>query len=337
MNTATGRSDTALPLVSILVPCYNSEAWVAECIESALRQSYPNKEVIVVDDGSTDASAEVIRRFGDRITFRIVANAGANAARNYLTSLARGEWLQYLDADDYLLPGKIASQIDLLGTQARGADVIYSPVIMHDTSRPGGNYTIRIEADDETLNFIRWSSFSTHSTLFRRQAVLAVGGWKEDQPCCQEHELILRLLLAGSRFILSPEPGAVYRKHGPNTITTRDPMRVVRIRMSLTNRFEQHLRSAGMLNAKHRAALFVARMEAARSAFYMGHRETAEEYSSKALENGQYWSEYSNALPWYYRLAVQLLGFKVTELIALRIRRESLPASSNDRSVHDRH
>ncbi len=84
-------------LISILIPCFKAERWIAQAIESALAQTWPEKEVIVVDDGSTDGSLEVIKSFGDRIRWETGPNRGGNAARNRLLELARGEWLQYLD------------------------------------------------------------------------------------------------------------------------------------------------------------------------------------------------------------------------------------------------
>jgi glycosyltransferase involved in cell wall biosynthesis len=308
------------PLVSILIPCYNAEAWVAECIESALAQTYANMEIIVVDDGSRDGSAEVVRKFGTRVTLHSAPNKGANATRNHLTSLARGEWLQYLDADDYLLPGKVASQIETLRTSSGEIDKVYAPTMIHYDASPERDYTVLVDDEDPILNFIRWSGFSTISGLFRRRAVLAVGGWKEDQPCCQEHELILRLLLAGSRFALCRTPGAVYRKHGPDTISTRDPGRVMRIRMSLTNRLADYLRSTGKLDSRYKAALFVSRMEAARGLFQADPAGACELFA-KAMENGAYWSERSPALPASYRWVAQLIGFKAAETVASRMRR----------------
>src|SRR5262249_50368883 len=106
--------ETSLPLVSILIPCYNAEQWIGNCIRSALEQDYPNKEVIVLDDGSTDGSLKVVESFRNRIAIHPGPHAGANAARNRLTALAGGEWLQYLDADDHLLQGKLASQVRAL-------------------------------------------------------------------------------------------------------------------------------------------------------------------------------------------------------------------------------
>ena len=101
-------------LISILIPCFKAERWIAQAIESALAQTWPEKEVIVVDDGSTDGSLEVIKSFGDRIRWETGPNRGGNAARNRLLELARGEWLQYLDADDYLLSNKVTEQMEFL-------------------------------------------------------------------------------------------------------------------------------------------------------------------------------------------------------------------------------
>src|SRR5688572_3055345 len=101
-------------MVSILIPCHNAARWISQAIESALAQSWGWKEVVAVDDGSTDHSLEIIKSFGDRIRFETGPNRGGNAARNRLLELASGEWLQYLDADDYLLPDKVERQMEFL-------------------------------------------------------------------------------------------------------------------------------------------------------------------------------------------------------------------------------
>ena len=111
-------------LVSIVVPCYNAKRFLAATLESAFTQTYPNTEVIVIDDGSTDGAAELIRSYGDRVRAEFGPNRGASAARNRGTALARGEFIQYLDADDVLTPGAIAHRIAAL--RQSGADVAYS-------------------------------------------------------------------------------------------------------------------------------------------------------------------------------------------------------------------
>lgn len=111
----------ATPLVSILIPCYNAALWLATTLESALAQTWPDTEIIVVDDGSTDGSLVLARRFESR-GVRVVTqvNAGASAARNHALRQARGDFFQFLDADDLLSPGKIAAQIKALALQPAG-------------------------------------------------------------------------------------------------------------------------------------------------------------------------------------------------------------------------
>ena len=100
------------PLVSILICAYNAEEWIAETIESAIAQTWPRKEIIVVDDGSTDRTAEVARRFASRdVSVISTENRGAAAARNHALRLSQGNYIQWLDADDLLAPEKIERQL----------------------------------------------------------------------------------------------------------------------------------------------------------------------------------------------------------------------------------
>jgi len=102
------------PLVSILIPAYNAEALIGETIESALGQTWPNKEIIVVDDGSTDGTLAVARRFASQGVHVVSqSNQGAAAARNHAYALSKGEYIQWLDADDLLAADKISQQMNL--------------------------------------------------------------------------------------------------------------------------------------------------------------------------------------------------------------------------------
>ena len=100
------------PLVSILIPAYNAERWIGETIQSALNQTWPRKEFIVIDDGSTDDTLAIARQY-EKYCIRIIRqdNSGACATRNRLFSLAQGDYIQWLDADDILAPDKIEQQM----------------------------------------------------------------------------------------------------------------------------------------------------------------------------------------------------------------------------------
>ena len=99
------------PLVSILIPAYNAERWIGQTILSALAQTWPRKEIIVIDDGSRDQTLQVARQFASEDVFIVAQeNQGAAAARNKALQLCQGEYIQWLDADDLLSPDKIAKQ-----------------------------------------------------------------------------------------------------------------------------------------------------------------------------------------------------------------------------------
>jgi glycosyltransferase involved in cell wall biosynthesis len=112
------KSKTKEPVVSVIVPVFNAERYVADAINSILRQTSSASEIIVVDDGSTDASAEVVKSFGSAIIYCYQGNRGAAAARNKGIRLAAGAFLAFLDADDLWTPDKLRRQLDLFGARA---------------------------------------------------------------------------------------------------------------------------------------------------------------------------------------------------------------------------
>ena len=104
------------PLVSVIVPTYNRAVLLSEAVNSVLLQTYQNIEIIVIDDGSTDDTTEVMATFGDRVRYTRRPNAGVNAARNLGLKQARGEFIALLDSDDLWAPFKIELQVRLLRT-----------------------------------------------------------------------------------------------------------------------------------------------------------------------------------------------------------------------------
>src|SRR4051794_10911248 len=105
----------AKPLVSILIPAFNAEEWIADTLASAVAQTWPNKEIIVVDDGSKDGTIDVVKRFARQgVTLVTQPNQGAAAARNTAFSASKGEYIQWLDADDLLGANKLSLQVDTL-------------------------------------------------------------------------------------------------------------------------------------------------------------------------------------------------------------------------------
>lgn len=245
--------------VSILIPCYNAERWIGEAIESALAQTHPDTEVIVYDDGSTDNSLDIIRQYGSKIYWDSGPNRGGGSARNWLLENAEKEWIQYLDADDYLEPDKVKSQADAIaaGDVSTQADIVYGPVIFQH--HEDGTIRQHVESvrypDDPWASLITWDLPQTGSPLWRKRALLDVDGWKDDQPVCQEHELYLRLLKAGKAFEYYPSGGAVYRHWSENTVWRADKAKTYRHRLAITRHAEQFLYDHDAMTPVRRDAL----------------------------------------------------------------------------------
>ena len=301
------------PIVSIGIPCFNAARWLREAIESALAQTWPATEVIVVDDGSTDDSAAIARGFGERIRVIETENRGGNHARNCALREARGEWLQFLDADDYLEPAKIAQQFAETDGGAE-ADVIYSPTWIEDLGRETRVASPLDTGADIFGQWLSWQLSQTGGVLWRKSALDGIGGWKEGQPCCQEHELYLRALQAGLRFRFAPTPHAVYRIWSEETVCRRDPRQVIRVRTELMDALRNWMVTRGMWTAAHACIAGQACFEMART---LARHDLAEasRYYRERKNNGLIHLA-GPAAPRSYRLAHHLLGFTGAEKLA---------------------
>jgi glycosyltransferase involved in cell wall biosynthesis len=305
------------PLVTIAIPCFNNASSLARAVESALAQTWPATETIVVDDGSTDGSATVARQFGERVRVLSGEHRGAPHARNLAWREARGEWVQFLDADDFLEPTKIATQMAETGGGA-AADVIYSPVWVESGEPVGRERSVLDPGADLYAQWLAWQLPQTGGGLWRKSALAALGGWKEDQPCCQEHELYLRALMAECRFVFAPTPGAVYRIWSDDTLCRRDPLLVVRERTKLIDRLRAWLESRGEWTPAHQRLAGRVCLELARS--IAGHDlAAAAAYFAERRSRGLIRFE-GPAAPASFRLACALLGFRRSEMLGRLLR-----------------
>lgn len=305
------------PLVSILIPCYNAERWVGEAIESALAQTYAHTEVIVVDDGSTDGSWKVIQSYGNRVRAETGENRGGNPTRNRLLELSKGEWLQYLDADDYLKPTKVADQMADILAQPE-VDVLFGPSIFahHHGDQPPQEsvHPIPLPHDPWVL-LARWYLPQTGSPLWRKAALQEVGGWKPDQPCCQEHELYLRLLQAGKRFRYSEHSGSVYRHWSEATVSKRKIALVHEKRLEIEDRAEAFLKERGQLTPERQAAISQARFEVARSRWQYD-PDGAVNLVRRLHDQDPQFVPSGDAAPGMFRAIYQRLGYRWAERLA---------------------
>jgi len=317
------------PLVSIVIPCYNAERYVGEAIQSALEQSYPNKEVIVIDDGSTDGSLERIRSFGEAIRWQSGPNRGGAAARNRGVGLARARLVQFLDADDLLYPQKLARQVPLAVAEPANlvlCDWEVGP-IDHPERRQVRSNTYA--GDDPVIRALS-ERIHTPAPLHSKELLESIGGFREELPCGQDRDLYLRLACAGASFSHLAEVLYIVRRR-PGSVSS-NTVRVLEVNGRIHGEAYAELERAGKLT-EPRAAAFAGRMaHDARQYLRHGMKDKAREYfrTARRMHPG---GGIRDAFSPLGRVLCGVLGPVLTDRIAgstrrlrARIRRLGLPS-----------
>ncbi|BCX12975.1 MAG: fucosyltransferase [Thermosynechococcus sp.] len=199
------------PLVSVLMPVFNAERYVAEAIESILRQSFQDFEFIIIDDGSTDGTLDILKRYAARDSrIRLVSreNRGLVATLNEGIGLARGQWIARMDADDVALPQRLALQVKHL--EATHADFCGGSVECFGGWRTVWRYPATHEACEVHLLF---AVPVAHPTVIGRREAFAQLRYQPEFPYAEDYDLWQRAWAAGYRFVNVPEIVLRYRIH----------------------------------------------------------------------------------------------------------------------------
>lgn len=210
--------------VSVIIPNYNRAEIVGDTVENMLRQSLAPHEVIVIDDGSTDDSVEVLRSFGDRITLIQQPNQGPGAARNAGLKLATGEFVQFMDSDDLLSLNKLKVQAQAL--MEHSADIVYGPWLkawMNNRCIRPENVVLQqrpLPANRQPLHwFLTCWSMVFQQCLIRRTALAKVGGYRQDMRLYEDGDLFVRLLLSGATLVHEADSLTFYRLENYGKLT----------------------------------------------------------------------------------------------------------------------
>lgn len=225
-------------LVSVIIPCYNVEKYIVECVESVLKQKHSEIEIICIDNNSSDSTLSLLRGlkeiYKDKIIIGKELRQGAPAARNKGLELAHGEYLQFLDADDILLPDKITVQLNLLLDRP-------------DYGFVAGAYSIlTVKNEKIDLHFPHNDIFKllfttqlgiTSANLFRMDALKSVGLWDVSLKSSQEYDLMFRILADGKKAILCDKNHTLIRERESGQISQADPVakwkRYLNLRLSM--------------------------------------------------------------------------------------------------------
>ncbi len=217
------------PLVSILIAAYNAEPWLTETLDSATGQTWPNVEVILVDDGSTDDTLALARRYEAR-GVRVIAqeNRGACAARNAALAEAQGDFIQYLDADDLLAPDKIEVQMNRLADEPDGAIAssswarFYNDDLSTATSTPEPVWRDYAPAARWLIDsWLGHGMMPSFAWLMPRSIAEAAGPWNETIRLNQDGEYFARVVTAASKIAFCPEGLGYYRSGITSSISKR--------------------------------------------------------------------------------------------------------------------
>lgn len=178
--------------ITAIIPSYNYGHMIARAIDSALAQTYPLAEILVIDDGSTDNTGEVVARYGPPVRYIRRTNHGLSASRNYGLREARTEWVALLDADDYWLPEKTERQVREIERNP-GAQVCYTGTLV-DYERDQRKSEFVAPAPDELWPYLRYRNIIVPSSvLARRELFLSLNGFDEKLTSCEDWDMWVRL------------------------------------------------------------------------------------------------------------------------------------------------
>lgn len=217
----TEEPETHSPLISVVIPVYNREETIDYCLQSVLRQTFPDFEVVVVDDGSSDSTVDRIGNIQDpRIRLlKTPVNAGAQAARNLGIRAARGQWIAFLDSDDYWMSDKLEKQVNLL--RENGFDyrlVVHSDCEIEENGVKKGIWRLPEVTGEAYEQLLAGPGPMFQGMLVSKRLLEEIDYLDESVPSYQEWDTAIRLARIG-RYIHMREPTFVYCFHEGPTIS----------------------------------------------------------------------------------------------------------------------
>lgn len=308
-------------LVSVIIPCYNAQRWISEAIDSCLKQTYPHIEVIVIDDCSTDNSMEIIKSYGDKIIWeRLPENKGGSYARNRGFALSKGEYIQFLDADDLILPAKIERQVNFL--EETGADAVYGDWRYQGHQSNGVIFLDQIEKPGTQTDILQslienwWTAVA--SLFYTRTTVEKSGGWDESLSAAQDRDFFISVVMSGATIVYQPGCYSIYRRYGNVTVSTASKPRWVENHCKVLQKVEKRLSQKYQqeIPVNYRRALAQGYFELARDYMYIDYSQYLRFLDKFLALYPEFKHKSTNAI---YNLVQDICGFRLTERLVNRI------------------
>lgn len=313
------------PLVSILIPAYNAQTWISQTLRSALAQTWEPKEIIVVDDGSTDQTLQIARQFESDLV-RVVSqkNQGAAAARNAALSLSKGEYIQWLDADDLLAPDKISRQMEALPSTG-GKRVLLSSAWGKFTHRwyraqfvPNALWRNQPQAEWLFRKIGENLYMQTSTWLVSRELTEAAGPWDVRLSGNDDDgEYFCRILLASDGVQFVPDAKVYYRVFGDESLSNLGTSDKKREALWLSMRLHmKYLRS--LEDSPRTRAACVEYLQRNLFYFYPNMPEISKQAQQMASELGGQLG--LPELRWWYAGFRMMMGWRATKRLAMEVR-----------------
>jgi len=209
-------------MISVIIPCFNSEQWIKETLDSVYRQNTEIiEEIIVIDDGSTDNSRNLVEDNYPEVNLISTKNQGPSKARNLGIDISKGQYIQFLDADDLLADNKL--EVQLKSLENTGLGVAYGNWIKFNSivdnyKKVDNLINKEMQNPEIDLSTDFWCPPAVY--LLKREIVEKVGGFKENLPVIQDARFMLDCAILGAEFIYCNELMAYYRVHSDKSIST---------------------------------------------------------------------------------------------------------------------
>jgi glycosyltransferase involved in cell wall biosynthesis len=238
------------PLISIIIPTYNRASFLKEAIESVLAQTYENWELIIVDDGSTDNTSELVKKFTDkRISYLCQQNTGAPLARNKGIQKAKGDYIAFLDSDDIWLPQKIQKQLEVFKISRFNPGVVYTGIQYIDyKGSPKKRKKNSLYRGNIFYHLLRKNLTTTSAILAKKECFDECGLFDENLPCRQELDILIRI---SQYFAIDYVPEILTLERIHEKRITADIDKKIKGREMLFEKIYLHLKKHRILLAKY--------------------------------------------------------------------------------------
>lgn len=305
-------------MISVVIPAYNAGPFINRTLDSVLAQTLPADEIIVVDDGSTDNTAEVVKAYGSKVTYIYQENAGDAAARNTGITTAKGDWIAFLDHDDEWLPDKTQHQMELLN---RNPHLYWCAANFYRQSCDNkvivvniASITKALTGKDSFANFFtavckNKCNFMTSTMIIRKAAFDQAGLFDTHWLRCADRDMWCRITYQHPQIGFIPQPLSILHVEPQDAVSTKLRLQSKRGQQS-RELFARHLALAKQNNFTESLEPYIRNILKDRllTTLYHGFKSDTRDIIK----------QFKNILPWHWRVAAYLLSIfpKTTSLLA---------------------